>query len=387
MLPVPANWATQLAAPTQSFSAHCNVLRNGSLVSDYPVEKISVTVNRNASQRRTCKVTITQQPDLIEPLSSWTSPIAPAGNELRPWFVVNFPDGSSAEVPLCTAPIITTTATDSGADLTCEIEGSDRSWLMSKSKLVAPFVVTPGSTISAAIIQVANQAWQGRGSLPMAISPTGATIPSTGWTAKAGKDYWSSIQELAAAAGFEVFFDVWGTLVAQPVIDPSNNAPVWGVGALFNGAVLAALKASRDGVYSEVGVVGTGAVQETDKSGNLVTVQKAFYVSEQVTDPNSPIYADGPFGVVSDLNRNATITTAVQGQTIAQTELNLQQGNFGALTLTTLPNLALDVDDVVSVNVPRLGVSGNYIIDGWTCDISPTGTTMNPTVRPVGSSG
>lgn len=388
MLSVPSNWNTQLAAPSQTYTAHVNVLRNGVFLIDYPVEAVKVTVDRTANQRRVGQITITQDPSLLSALAQWQSPIAPAGNELRPWYVMNFPDGSSAEVPLCTAPIITTTVTDSGADLTVVMDVSDRSWLFSESKLLTPYIVSPGTTVSAAIMQIANQAWTGRGSLAMSITPTNEVIPSTGYTIKAGKDYWSSITELAATCGYEVFFDVWGTLVAQPIVDPSNNAPVWGVGGIFNGAVLASLKSTRNKVYSQIGITATGTTQVTSaKTGKLLNKKTAFTVIASVTDPSSPININGGFGVVSNLNRDATMTSTTQAQAAAQTILNLEQGNFGALSIGSLPNFALDVDDVVSVNVPRLGVSGNYIIDGWVGSISAAATTMDLTIRAVGTSG
>ena len=362
-------------------------MRDGIVIMDVPIESVKVTVARNGAQRRVCTVKTTQTPATLTALTNWQNPFAPAGNEIRPWFVLQYPNGTTEEVPLFTGPIITTTVIDTGVDLVVEMQASDRSYLLQESKLLQPYTAAADQSLDEAIASMCQFAWTGRGTLPIAIQPTTALVPSTGWVVKAGKNIWAVAQEIGASAGYEVYFDAWGTLSGNPIPDPTTRSPVWATGGQISGLKLATLKATRKKVYSVMGVVGTGSELVADKKGILRSKHVPIYGQAQVTDPSSPINPNTGFGVVGNLVRIVTVTSAEQAQTIAANALTLQVGHFAELGIGAIPNPALDVDDVVAISAPRLGVQGNFVVDGWDFTMSALGVpTMNLTIRPVGQS-
>ncbi|MHB8188925.1 MAG: hypothetical protein ACYDHP_00565 [Ferrimicrobium sp.] len=384
MIPVPSQWAQALANPQVQATGGITVTRDGHPLITYPVSSMSITLDRSAQQRRSASISLLLQPSELAGLAAWQHPLAPAGNEVVPFFTLSAPGIAPMTINLGTLPIVTTEATDTGSDLVVKVSASDRSWLLNEAKLLSPYSIPSGSSIAEAIADLAGQAWKGRGILPLALQPTNAMIPSTGAIVKAGKSWWAGMTELADAAGWELYLDCNGVLVGRPIPNPAFQTPVWSTGGLATGPTLAKLKSTRNKIYSAVGVVGTGSALVADKKGILRQKSVPINATAQVQDPSSPLYVGGAFGVVGELLRNVQVTSQAQGAAIAANTLTLQVGSFGALSVGTLPNPALDVDDVITITAPRIGVQGNYVLDGWTLSLKPAGATFTPTVRVVG---
>ena len=343
---------------------HVNIMRNGVVIADLPIETATVTLNRTAAQRRTCNITLLP-PGMVTFDTSWKDLFAPYGNELRLWFQMNYPDGTSDEVCLGTFTIWQTVVTDSGTDFTVKIDGYDRSKLLDTAEVLTPYSVAVGTTVDAAITKMVNDNWSGA-PFQFQITPTSEVVPGTTAVVRPGKTIWSQALLLAQSVGYELFFDVWGNLVGQPLPDPTVKNPVFTFTTIFqSGTKDMSLTMTRDKVYSAFSVIGTGSYPHTSSSGKVTMKKGPLYGVAYDVNPNSPTYYNGAFGKVGHVARSTLVGTPVQATTIAGSMLQQEKGSSESLTMNVLPLPLLDAWDVIAVNNPRLGVVDNYVLDGW----------------------
>ncbi len=378
-----AKWLTLLTDPNPQVTAHVNVMRSGMVLADYPIETAKVTLDRTAAVRRTCTLTVAPQVGSGTTLDmSWMDLFAAAGNEVRPWFQVTFSDGTTDEVCLGTFTIVTTKWTFSGTDVTATVSGSDRSYILSEAEALVPQTLS-GVTVDQAIEQFISSHNFG---VPINynIVPTSDLVPATGAIVKPGKTAWSQVTDLAASAGYEVFFDNLGTLVGRPIPNPSASAQVLSVDTVSrSGLVTVTSTSTRKKIYSVFGVVGAGTIEVTSPTtGNLIHKKVAIYGQAADENPGSPTYANGAFGSIGKLTRSGIVSTQAMANSMSAGLLAQQVGAMTALDVEILPMPLLDCWDVVGVSVPMLGVAGAYVVDGWDLTVHFTGT-QTLTVRQV----
>jgi hypothetical protein len=344
--------------------AHANIMSSGVVIADYPVESFTVTLDSTAASWRTVEVTVAAS-GLVNGLDpSWMDVFAADGNEIRLWWTQTFPDGSTDEVCTGTFTIVESIFLDTGSDVVVEISGYDRAWLLKDSKLVLPYVVPSGVTIDQAIATMITDNWAGA-PLMTNIVPVQDLVPATAAIVKPGKDIWSQALALAASIGYILYFDVWGTLQGLPVPQPSGNSPLINLDAISTSSVLQAKAvSSRKGVVSQVGVIGHGPAEHVLSSGKISYAPTTIYGAAEDTNPLSPTYVNR-FGKVGMTIRSTAITTVDQANSAAQAHLDAQLGGFTASELTIFPFPLLDAYDTVSVNAPRVGINGNFIVSGW----------------------
>ncbi len=362
-------------------SGHVNIMRDGVVLADYPIETASVQLSRTAAQRRTCKVTLL--PDGLTTFdTSWKNLFAPYGNEIRLWYQINFPDGTSDEVCLGTFAIWTTNISDTGTDFTVKISGYDRSKPLDTAEVLTPYAVPVGNTVDAAITQMIKDNWSGP-QLQFQITPTDQVVPGTTAMVRPGKTIWSQALLLAQSVGYELFFDVWGNLVGRPLPDPTTQSPVYTFSTVLqSGTKDMTLSMTRDKVYSAFSVTGTGSYPHVSSSGKVTMKKGPLYGPAYDLNVNSPTYYNGPFGKVGHVARSTLVDTVEQATTIASSMLMQQQGTSESLTMNVLPLGLLDAWDVVGVANTRLGVQGTYVIDGWDLTLH-YGGEMALNIRPV----
>lgn len=362
-------WINALGSGNIKISAHVNILRSGIVIADLPIETGSITLDRTAAIRRTCNLTLTPEDSrTLDP--SWMQTFEASGNEMRPWWQITYSDGTTDEVSLGTFTIVESLITDSGTDLTVKITGYDRSWIMQQNKLLKPYLVQPGITVDAAIQKLISDNWTGS-PLNFNIQPQSEVIPGTGALVRAGKSVWSEALLLSASIGYELFMDPYGTVTGMPVPTPSAQAPVMTLTTYqASGLKWASVKSTRKGVYSAFGLIGEGSKATLNKAGTKLTMKKIpIYASSYDTDPNSATYYLGPFGTVGNSKRSTVVSSQTQGQAVTDGELRNQRGAMTGLDITTLPIPLLDAYDVVAIVAQRLGINGNYVVDGWTATI------------------
>lgn len=371
-----------MASPEIKISAHVNILRGGNFVQDVPLETGTVTMDRTAAVRRTCSLTITPQgAQALDP--SWKDSLAAAGNEVRPWWVINYPDGTTDEVSLGTFTIVDTSYSDAGTDLTVKVVGNDRSWIMQQNKLLKPYKISGGISVEGAIQQMITDNWTGS-PINFNLAPSGHTIPSTGLTIKPRKTIWSQALMFGASIGYELFIDPYGTVTGVPVPNPLNQSSVATITAFArSGLKTATAKSTRKGVYSAFGITATGSVSVLNTKGTkMVSKSVPIYASAYDTDPNSPTYYLGAFGTVATSIRSTVITTQAQGQDAVNGYLLNQKGAMTGLQIGIIPLPLLDAYDVITVDAGRVAPSGTYVIDAWTATMKYD-ASMDLTIREV----
>ena len=391
-------------------AARITTLYQGQLTSVVlPVSTGSFTIDRNSAQRRTGELTVeilpTVPPETVVfagktatllPLNP-SSPLAPFGTEVfveltvidKAGLLGSSTTGGNGWVPMGTFAIASSTVDDTGIDLALTLDLYDRSWIFSRWSLLKNYSVPAADgTLQGEVVALLTYIWNnngpGRGSVPV---PTWLSspnmVPST-WSCPSGvyqqgQDPWQACLDMAAAAGYELFFDVNGILTAKPA--PGSPAGgtlsalpvVWGFddnevsdqgtfahpvgGTPFTTTVACSLQMTRDHIYNDWFVSATGPNNAT--GGASPTQQEAAD-----TNPNSPTYVNGEIGDIPNFVFDSLITSAGQALTEAQYNLAISLATAWTLSVTSALNPLFDIDDVCSVTNPRMGLSAQpFIVD------------------------
>lgn len=353
----------------------------------------SFTIDRNSEFRRTGQLTIELQPDVPPPPLLPANPdslLAPFGTEL---FITTAISASGDSIPAGTAPSIIpnglfvisdSTVDDTTIDLTVTLDLKDRGWTIAQRALKNPynFPATDTGLFADEIRALLNAVWaQQSGVQPLQynIVPTTAVVPEASYDQ--GSDPWQAALDMATAVGYELFFDVNGIVVGRPIPNPYATAPCWnftddaeavyglagsGSTALFGDAystpVEVSVQMTRDGVFNDIIIQGTGDANAATYNGNgLETAPPPILAEAADTNSQSPTYVGGALGDVPSFISSSLITS--QGaQAMANTQLQAALSSAWQCTLSIAPNPMFDVDDVVVVTRPRVGLNNAVMV-------------------------
>lgn len=343
-----------------------------------PVSTCDITVDRTAANRRSGQLTVELVPTVPPPPempTSLTSPLAPFGTEL--FIELSLDTAGTAEnwVPLGLFVIASSTVTDTSVDVTVTLSVYDRSWVMAQRSFLDPYnVPAAGGNFDDEIVALANQVWGTSPPLQFNITPTTATVPTASYNQ--GDSPWQAILDMASAAGYEVYFDTKGVLTAHPIPDPSSQPVAWVFGPNTVGAngLLAAnpigsgayttpagivSTMTRDQIYNDVIVTGTGTQNATGAaSGSTAPV-----VGEaKDTNPLSSTYVGGPVGDIPEFVQTPLATTTAAAQAMATNTLAAALSNAWTLQVSTPLHPLFEVDDVIAVYNPRIGLNGTRMV-------------------------
>lgn len=370
--------------------ARMTVLSNGvSTQIQVPISEMTVTVDRNSETRRqgslTVEVVPTDPPTELMPTSP-SSLLAPFGNEIFAEFsVVTDPANiDNAEwIPLGIFAIATTTIDDSTIDVVVTLDLYDRSWVIAQRKLLAPYnVPAAGGGFAQEIEALLNQVWGQSGNMPPLqynIAPTDYVVPSG--TYNQGEDPWQAALDMAASAGYELFFDVHGVVTGYPIPNPTTQPIVWAFnqnsvsvqGTLnppssydytvgqspFATPIGISVTMTRDGIYNDFYVSATGPQNAPGgSSGSTAPAQ----VNAADTNPGSPTYIGGGMGNVPNFVMDSLITTAAQAQAEANYDLAQALAKSWLVQVSTPPNPLFDIDDVIALFNSRMGLNGTKVV-------------------------
>lgn len=319
-------------------------------VTDLPLSSGSVTVDVGSQTRRSGRLGFAASghwwPD--DPFAI----LSPLGSELSIEYGIVLDATITEWVPLIRGPIVDVRRSQPfGGDAAIEVTMADRSIRVADAKFDQPVQTLAGATTVSEIRRLITD-----------VLPTVTVTDLTGSTQVAAqleieRERWTDgVEKLAASIGAEVFADPLGnfTIRTQPTL--SDN-PVW---TLANDAfsIVTGLdeRATRDGAYSKV--VASG--QRTDGTAPV-------WAAVTDTDPNSPTYINGPFGTRTKFLTSNLLTTAPQCTTAATAVLARSKGMAGGLTLQAIPNPALDVGDVVTLQPGSV-----HIIDTLSIPLVPS---------------
>lgn len=381
MQPDPGGVAATIQAGGYSVKARVVVYSNfvpvqgpGGSALTAPVSAATVTVDRNSANRRTADLTVEVTPGsalaaYLIPTSS-SSPLAPFGNEvvIQSGIVVG---GVTKWVPLGVFAIATTTVGDIGSDLSVTMHCYDRSWVIGTRKFRAAYNI-PASTgnFAAELWNLINTTYPG---LAYNITPTPAMAPTASYGE--GDDPWQAALDMAQAVGYDLFFDVNGTLNALPIPNALTQPTVWTYTEGTPNATIAIVNVfSRDGISNDFIVSGTGTQNAPGSSSGSSAPVRA---SATDTNPASPTYVGGLFGDVPTFISTNLVTTTTQAQTAANNDLAAALSAAQQVTLTVMPNPLLDIDDVIAIYRARLGMTGAlFVVDTLTFSVSSADATQ-----------
>ena len=288
----------------------------------------SITVDRAQAIRRTCTVTIAD-PTLIP--RTPTDQLATYGSRLRISRGVNYGDGSTELVPL---GVFRLDSVDGDVnDGPANLQGKDLSVCVQDDKFTSTYTAT--GTVVGAITALIKR------SLPDADILSQITDTSIGSRAfDVQADPWAGCQEIAAAAGAEVYCNADGVFVISTLPDLTTTPPVWAIEAVDGGVYIKASRAmSSDKVFN--GVLASG-------ENTADNVPPVSYLATD-SDPGSPTYWGGPFGRRPDFYSSSTLTSVNACAQAANLRLAQAKAPNATGDISSLPNPALEPGDIVRV--------------------------------------
>jgi len=125
---------------------------------------------------------------------------------------------------------------------------------------------------------------------------------------------------------------------------------------------------TRTGIYNDVVVTGVGS--SNAPASNTGTGQPVLAEAKDST-ASSPTYVGGGMGDVPQFVSTNLVTSSVQAQAMANNDLQAALAAAWQLTVTLPPNPMFDIDDVVTVTRPRIGLNNvKMVIDSITHTVS-----------------
>jgi len=352
-----------------------------------PVSVLSVTVDRNSEFRRQGSITVQVVPSVPPPAILPINPLsllAPFGNEVFIEIgIASTPtSGGKSEVstwvPLGLFAIATSTVQDTTIDLAVTLDVYDRSWVIAQRAFLKPynFPATPSGNFVAEITALLNQVW-GDTNPPLIynIVPTSATVPVASYGQ--GSDPWQAALDMANAVGYELFFDTNGVVTGYPIPVPATQPIFWnftddetsiygaggaqsgGGSAQLNGSpystpVATTITMTRDGIYNDVFITGTGTSNAPYTASGT---SQPVLASAADTNPNSATYIDGGMGDIPQFVSTNLPTTSAQAQEMANNDLQAALSSAWQISIDIPPNPIFEIDQVVTVTRPRVGLN------------------------------
>lgn len=353
---------------------------NGALLEDISefVTGGSVSVDETREFRRTLSMSVQGTTDLIP--FNLTDLLHPASsNELYVYRGVEYPDTTTEFAQLGVFRMTKPNISDDGANITFAVSGQDRASVIARIAWEAPYVVAAYSTTGLSVAQVIQAAMSTRypGLDYSQLDPQGTvnfSYPGVTWgqnPSSGGGDPMSDFITFAANAGAELFFDVQGRPVLRLIRNPLTTQVIDSVHFVEGeNCVVDTAQRTLDESTAFNGLIlycnGNGAAQP-------------FSVEVWDTNPASPTYYLGPWGKVPYTMTTLLIpadpddlpTATSKAIFMASQQLQLILGTFDDVSLTCVPNPALQEGDCLAVARGRLKIDANYVISSMTIPLDP----------------
>lgn len=300
-----------------------------------------VNVDETAAIRRTFTGTIVDRDGDLTPRVAGDA-LAPYGSELICRCGFRFVDGSEETVPVGVFRIETAEPVSRGQ---INIAAKDRAIVVQEGRFEAPWVIAAGTRIvepgsggvgvKGAIYDIINSRYPGL--TYEADTSITTTLPLTVFEeGDRSGDPWKNCQDIAAAAGLEVFFNARGNVVIRRIPDPSRDPAVWTYGG--QGEAEIKLRAANRLTSEDARNVAVVSGENSGAAPVRATVE--------ITDPTSPLYPPA-FGRRPVFMVSSFITDAGQATAAAQGLLLRKAGGAEQLTITAAPHPAHEGGDVV----------------------------------------
>lgn len=322
----------------------------------------SVSVQYGQAVRRSCSLAVADPAliprnpgDLLHPLSGNTLRVrrAPAGGDA-------FPDLGRF--------VITGGSVKRGSDgTTVDVQGTDYSEYVAPIGYTIPTQI-PAGPAGQRVAAFLTARWP---SIVTDMAWATQTISTQTFGETQGSDPWRDAQSVLAGVGYDLYFDTNGTCVARTVPSPSAAAVAdYGPGG-FRVITTIERPLTRADVYTGVVVVSTNPVNN------------AIFVAEKWdTNPASPTYANGPLGRRPYMHTSSVVGSQAAADALAVAELAKRSGRGDTYTLGMVPNPALDVGQVITVQFDSSSSPVNVLIDSLDVPLSAA-DEMRVTCRTV----
>ncbi|NYI06073.1 DUF5047 domain-containing protein [Allostreptomyces psammosilenae] len=310
-----------------------NVLYGGSVVAeDIAFTDGTVTVDRGSEIRRTLSLTIPDPHDF--PVSA-TDRYGVYGQAIYVEAGMTYIDGTSERVAMGTFTVTRIGGNVHEGPLSITAVGPEIH--LKRSVFTTAYNTNLASSAAAFITtQIA-------GTIPGATltdmsTHGGTTLPSKTWDA--GTEKWAALTEVAASIGAELYAAPDGNFVLADVPDIAGAVPVWDVTTGDSGVMVSAdLELTSDQVFNRVVVVGENAAEAV----------APVSAEARITDPADPLRYGGPFGEVTRYYSSNLITTSTAAQVAADAMLTRYRAPNRTVSLSTVPNAALEPGDCIRV--------------------------------------
>jgi hypothetical protein len=324
----------------------------------------TVTVDATQSVRRTYSASFAS-PSAFPGPSDYSGPFSPYGTLHKVWRGVVYPTGTREWVQLGTFRLDSPGAPLEVGPL--KVTGSDLSKQLQDNRLLTPANTVTTNTVP---VEIARYIRGGMGNASYPVRDLTGNVsltPAVTWD----RDRWEGIRDLALSVGAEIVFGVDGTALIQPVPQVTGTV-VWTVN-YSEIIVTGARELDRSQTYNCV--VATG-----ERTDNVAPARAVAYD----LNPGSPTYVgnpigSAPFGLVPAFYSSPVLTTNAACQKAADTILGRVRGMTRRVTFECIVNPAVDVGDVMRINMPG-GATEVHIIDSLQIPLSVEGT-MRVTTR------
>lgn len=272
----------------------------------------------------------------------------PYGNEVRIYRGIQFVDGKIEEIPLGVFGISQASIDDSGSSLIVTVDAFDRARAVSRATLVQDYYIEYGTPFTVAIQRLINNQVPrlDYNFVSMSYATPELVVPT-------GADPWKVAQQMAAAIGCEIFFDVVGTCTLRTIPDYSISPITWSYKEGAEAILLYTNKLlTSDNTYNYYIVTG-------ENSGNVVPIRGDAFDD----NPASITYWKGKYGTVP---APVVSTKMVQNQSQAlQAARGLLQKSIGKaerIHFNALVNPGHEIGDVVEIVRQKSKIDNRYVI-------------------------
>jgi hypothetical protein len=307
---------------------------------DLPIESGSnVTVDVTAAARRVLSL-------VCPPLQSLYDTLNVPGGEITVTQTFRFIDGTTETVPL---GVFCVDQSQMGyrTDGQLQVTAPDRWWRIVQNRFGLSRSSVPGNGAWQEIQRLVEGAWPNAG------------FPFPGWAAGSpghtaitlvGPIVWSdgrrdnAITSLLVANSLDFYFDATGAAVLQPLpVLTGASTPVWTVDASNTGVFM-------DGTRKlDLSRAANAVIVSTSATDIVLPPVEVKNVHDPSVDPLSTL---GPLGYVPRYYTSAAIRTSAQQDAAGLTILEKQLQAATQVSLTAVPNPALDGWDVIDVVYP-----------------------------------
>lgn len=357
-----------------------NLLRgHTTIVEDLPVITGEVTDDASALIRRRCNLTlpgIDEVLDLLPEVQPSDGGLWPLGNELELFGGIRFPDGTEELIAMGVFRISKPVVTDSGSDVTLQVEGFDRSRSVSRAGFIDSYTVAQGTNYAEAIRTLIEQKapWLTQDDHHYVFMETPYETPSLVFTPS--DDPWDVATKMASSFGAELFFDGHGNIILRPQPDPLFTPPGFDYS---EGEEATITSITRDLDDQEA---YNGVVIIAENSDLPAPIRSEVWD----TNPDSPTYYDPAnpstsiYGPVPKIISTQYISTQAQADDAAAAEFARIMGVIEKIDFSAINNPTHFSGDVISVARGRINVDSIYLLESIKIGLGAN-TQMSGTTR------